>query len=129
MATVMRAFSTSACPGGRRHRVFVIAVELLGFDRCRSPWAPAWGPPLADFRGGVVRWAAEKAAGATLRGESDRRPGSLFASGLIAAGGGWDSSPSSSTSSAIRARHQFDPAGCAAFGPKIALATSNRWRW
>jgi putative OPT family oligopeptide transporter len=69
----------------------VIAVELLGV-RSLSFAVGAYlsiATTLAIFAGGVVRWmidrAVEKAGGA--EGESEISPGSLYASGLIAAGG------------------------------------------
>jgi putative OPT family oligopeptide transporter len=69
----------------------VIAVELLGV-RSLSFAVGAYlsiGTTLAIFCGGVVRWLAdralEKAGGDTA--DSEISPGSLYASGLIAAGG------------------------------------------
>ena len=69
----------------------VIAVELLGI-RSLSFAVGAYlsiGTTLAIFTGGVVRWlvdaALKKAGGA--ESEGDVSPGSLYASGLIAAGG------------------------------------------
>jgi uncharacterized oligopeptide transporter (OPT) family protein len=71
----------------------VIAVELLGV-RSLSFAVGAYlsiGTTLAIFCGGMVRWfvdqAAKKAAGGAADSESEISPGSLFASGLIAAGG------------------------------------------
>ena len=71
----------------------VIAVELLGV-RSLSFAVGAYlsiGTTLAIFCGGMVRWfvdaAAKKAGGDTADAESEISPGSLFASGLIAAGG------------------------------------------
>ena len=70
----------------------VIAVELLGV-RSLSFAVGAYlsiGTTLAIFCGGMVRWfvdAAVKKAGGDSRTESEISPGSLFASGLIAAGG------------------------------------------
>ncbi len=69
----------------------VIAVELLGV-RSLSFAVGAYlsiATTLAIFVGGVVRWMIDHAvakAGAT-KGESEISPGSLYASGLIAAGG------------------------------------------
>jgi putative OPT family oligopeptide transporter len=69
----------------------VIAVELLGV-RSLSFAVGAYlsiGTTLAIFCGGMVRWfvdAAVKRAGGEST-ESEISPGSLFASGLIAAGG------------------------------------------
>jgi uncharacterized oligopeptide transporter (OPT) family protein len=48
------------------------------------------GTTLAIFTGGVVRWmvdSAVKKAGGSADAEGDVSPGSLYASGLIAAGG------------------------------------------
>jgi putative OPT family oligopeptide transporter len=71
----------------------VIAVELLGI-RSLSFAVGAYlsiGTTLAIFCGGMVRWfvdaAVKKAGGDTAESESEISPGSLFASGLIAAGG------------------------------------------
>ncbi|HLQ49857.1 MAG TPA: oligopeptide transporter, OPT family [Terriglobales bacterium] len=69
----------------------VIAVELLGVRSL--PFAVgaylSIGTTLAIFAGGVVRWLVETAAKrkGEAHTESDVSPGSLFASGLIAAGG------------------------------------------
>src|SRR5829696_4120649 len=68
----------------------VIAVELLGIRSLSFAVGSYLGlhTTLAIFCGGVVRWAAER--GRTPSGahaESEVSPGSLFASGLIAAGG------------------------------------------
>ncbi len=71
----------------------VIAVELLGI-RSLSFAVGAYlsiGTTLAIFAGGVVRWLIDSAA-ARVRAdaaetESEISPGSLYASGLIAAGG------------------------------------------
>ena len=71
----------------------VIAVELLGV-RSLSFAVGAYlsiGTTLAMFVGGMVRWfvdqAVKKAGGDAADQESEISPGSLFASGLIAAGG------------------------------------------
>ena len=70
----------------------VIAVELLGV-RSLSFAVGAYlsiGTTLAIFCGGVVRWMVDQAAaraGSDDDGASDISSGSLFASGLIAAGG------------------------------------------
>jgi hypothetical protein len=71
----------------------VIGVELLGV-RSLSFAVGAYlsiGTTLAIFCGGMVRWfvdaAVKKAGGETADSESEISPGSLFASGLIAAGG------------------------------------------
>ncbi len=92
MATVINGILTRKLPWGLvLLGVFlVIAVELLGI-RSLSFAVGAYlsiGTTLAIFVGGVVRWmvdsAVAKAGGGT---ESEISPGSLFASGLIAAGG------------------------------------------
>jgi len=71
----------------------VVAVELLGI-RSLSFAVGAYlsiGTTLAIFCGGVVRWmvdsAVNKAGGDAADSESEISPGSLYASGLIAAGG------------------------------------------
>jgi uncharacterized oligopeptide transporter (OPT) family protein len=71
----------------------VIAVELLGI-RSLSFAVGAYlsiGTTLAIFVGGVVRWfvdqALKKSGDEAVVAESEISPGSLFASGLIAAGG------------------------------------------
>jgi putative OPT family oligopeptide transporter len=71
----------------------VIAVELLGI-RSLSFAVGAYlsiATTLAIFCGGIVRWmidrAVEKARADTIETESEISPGSLYASGLIAAGG------------------------------------------
>jgi putative OPT family oligopeptide transporter len=92
MATVINGILTRKLPWGLvMLGVFlVIGVELLGV-RSLSFAVGAYlsiGTTLAIFTGGVVRWlvdsAVKKAGGAA---EGDVSPGSLFASGLIAAGG------------------------------------------
>jgi hypothetical protein len=42
---------------------------------------------MAIFAGGVVRWLVERNKPKTAEGESEVSPGSLYSSGLIAAGG------------------------------------------
>ena len=70
----------------------VIVVELLGV-RSLTFAVGAYlsiATTLAIFVGGVVRWmvdAAVKKAGGEADAEGDVSPGSLYASGLIAAGG------------------------------------------
>ncbi|HZQ44895.1 MAG TPA: oligopeptide transporter, OPT family [Acidobacteriaceae bacterium] len=70
----------------------VIGVELLGI-RSLTFAVGAYlsiGTTLAIFCGGVVRWMVDRAltrAGATTEAQSEISSGSLFASGLIAAGG------------------------------------------
>lgn len=69
----------------------VIAVELLGI-RSLSFAVGAYlsiATTLPIFVGGVVRWLVDRSSAdrLTSSGESDVSPGSLYASGLIAAGG------------------------------------------
>ena len=109
----------------------VIAVELLGIRSLSFAVGSYLGlhTTLAIFCGGVVRWAAERGrAPSGGHAESDVSPGSLFASGLIAAGGVMGLI-------AIVINVLGDPElgiklippGVLAFGPKIApgLVTSN----
>jgi putative OPT family oligopeptide transporter len=95
MATVINGILTRQLPWGLvLLGVFlVIAVELLGI-RSLSFAVGAYlsiATTLAIFVGGVVRWMIDRAAAKNmeqadaLRGEIS--PGSLYASGLIAAGG------------------------------------------
>jgi uncharacterized oligopeptide transporter (OPT) family protein len=93
MATVINGILTRKLPWGLvMMGVFlVIAVELLGI-RSLSFAVGAYlsiGTTLAIFCGGMVRWfvdeAVKKAGGDST--DSEISPGSLFASGLIAAGG------------------------------------------
>ncbi len=95
MATVINGILTRKLPWGLvLLGVFlVIAVELLGV-RSLSFAVGAYlsiGTTLAIFCGGVVRWmvdrAVAKAGGDISETESEVSPGSLYASGLIAAGG------------------------------------------
>ena len=95
MATVINGILTRKLPWGLvMMGVFlVIAVELLGI-RSLSFAVGAYlsiGTTLAIFCGGMVRWfvdqAVKKAGGDTTDVDSEISPGSLFASGLIAAGG------------------------------------------
>ncbi len=95
MATVINGILTRKLPWGLvLLGVFlVIAVELLGV-RSLSFAVGAYlsiGTTLAIFCGGVVRWmvdsAVAKAGGSASETESEVSPGSLYASGLIAAGG------------------------------------------
>ena len=109
----------------------VIAVELLGIRSLSFAVGSYLGlhTTLAIFCGGIVRWAAErgrKPAGG--HAESEVSPGSLFASGLIAAGGVLGLiaiviNVLGDPELGIR----LIPPGVLAFGPKIApgLATSN----
>jgi len=95
MATVINGILTRKLPWGLvMMGVFlVIAVELLGI-RSLSFAVGAYlsiGTTLAIFCGGMVRFfvdaAVKKAGGDSVDTESEISPGSLFASGLIAAGG------------------------------------------
>jgi putative OPT family oligopeptide transporter len=109
----------------------VIAVELLGIRSLSFAVGSYLGlhTTLAIFCGGIVRWAAERGRqSAGGHAESEVSPGSLFASGLIAAGGVMGliaiiinvlGDPELGIS--------VIPAGVLAFGPKIApgLAESN----
>ena len=67
----------------------VIAVELLGIRSL--PFAVgsylSIATTMAMFAGGVVRWLAERGSEKKSDSESEVSPGSLYASGLIAAGG------------------------------------------
>ena len=67
----------------------VIAVELLGIRSLSFAVGSYLGlhTTLAIFCGGIVRWAAERGRAAGAHAESEVSPGSLYASGLIAAGG------------------------------------------
>ena len=95
MATVISGILSRKLPWGLvLLGVFlVIAVELLGV-RSLSFAVGAYlsiGTTLAIFCGGMVRWfvdaAVKKAGDGTADSDSEISPGSLFASGLIAAGG------------------------------------------
>ena len=109
----------------------VIAVELLGIRSLSFAVGSYLGlhTTLAIFCGGIVRWAAERGrAKSAGHAESEVSPGSLFASGLIAAGGVVGLI-------AIIINVLGDPElgikvippGVLAFGPRLApaLATSN----
>jgi putative OPT family oligopeptide transporter len=67
----------------------VIAVELLGIRSL--PFAVgsyiSIATTMAMFAGGLVRWLAERGTEEKSGAESEVSPGSLYASGLIAAGG------------------------------------------
>ncbi|HEY0759875.1 MAG TPA: oligopeptide transporter, OPT family [Acidisarcina sp.] len=95
MATVINGILTRKLPWGLvLLGVFlVIAVELLGV-RSLSFAVGAYlsiATTLAIFVGGVVRWMVDRAVARAGHGsvdtESEISPGSLYASGLIAAGG------------------------------------------
>jgi len=94
MATVISGILSRKLPWGLvLLGVFlVIAVELLGIPSLSFAVGAylSIGTTLAIFVGGVVRWmvdAAVKKAGGEADAEGDVSPGSLYASGLIAAGG------------------------------------------
>jgi putative OPT family oligopeptide transporter len=67
----------------------VIAIEILGVRSL--PFAVgsylSIGTTMAMFFGGLVRWAAEQGRDKAEGAESEVSPGSLYSSGLIAAGG------------------------------------------
>ena len=69
----------------------VIGVELLGIRSLSFAvgFYISIGTTLAIFCGGIVRWLVERAAAKAgeKKDESEVSPGSLYASGLIAAGG------------------------------------------
>jgi putative OPT family oligopeptide transporter len=95
MATVINGILSRQLPWGLvLLGVFlVVAVELLGI-RSLSFAVGAYlsiATTLAIFVGGVMRWmvdrAVEKAGEGKSKSDSEISPGSLYASGLIAAGG------------------------------------------
>jgi putative OPT family oligopeptide transporter len=95
MATVINGILSRKLPWGLvMIGVFLVAaVELLGV-RSLSFAVGAYlsiGTTLAIFCGGAVRWfvdqAVKRAGGDEAEAESEISPGSLYASGLIAAGG------------------------------------------
>jgi len=69
----------------------VLAIELLGIRSLAFAVGSylSIGTTMAIFVGGVVRWLAERGtkAATSAHAESEVSPGSLYASGLIAAGG------------------------------------------
>lgn len=69
----------------------VVGIELLGIRSLSFAvgFYISIGTTLAIFCGGIVRWLVERAAekAGEKKDESDVSPGSLYASGLIAAGG------------------------------------------
>jgi putative OPT family oligopeptide transporter len=94
MATVINGILSRKLPWGLvLLGVFlVIAVELLGIPSLSFAVGAylSIGTTLAIFTGGVVRWLVDRAverAGGDANEEGDVSPGSLYASGLIAAGG------------------------------------------
>ena len=92
MATVINGILTRKLPWGLvLLGVFlVIAVELLGI-RSLSFAVGSYlsiATTLAIFTGGIVRWIVDRALEKTgQKDEGEISPGSLYASGLIAAGG------------------------------------------
>ena len=94
MATVINGILSRKLPWGLvlLGVSMVVTVELLGI-RSLAFAVGAYlsiGTTLAIFVGGVMRWmvdSAVKKAGGDAEAEGDVSPGSLFASGLIAAGG------------------------------------------
>ncbi|HEX6494747.1 MAG TPA: oligopeptide transporter, OPT family [Acidobacteriaceae bacterium] len=95
MATVISGILSRKLPWGLvlLGVSLVIAIELLGI-RSLSFAVGAYlsiATTLAIFCGGVVRWMVDRAvaqsSGRTAETESEVSPGSLYASGLIAAGG------------------------------------------
>ena len=94
MATVINGILSQKLPWGLvlLGVSIVFTVELLGI-RSLAFAVGAYlsiGTTLAIFVGGVMRWmvdSAVKKAGGNAEAEGDISPGSLFASGLIAAGG------------------------------------------
>jgi putative OPT family oligopeptide transporter len=94
MATVINGILSRKLPWGLvLLGVFlVIAVELLGIPSLSFAVGAylSIGTTLAIFTGGVVRWLVDRAverAGGNANEEGEVSPGSLYASGLIAAGG------------------------------------------
>ncbi|MGH9775286.1 MAG: OPT family oligopeptide transporter [Candidatus Acidiferrales bacterium] len=67
----------------------VVAVELLGIRSLAFAVGSylSIATTLAIFSGGLIRWLAELGREKTKESESDVSPGSLYSSGLIAAGG------------------------------------------
>jgi putative OPT family oligopeptide transporter len=94
MATVINGILRQQLPWGLvLLGVFlVIAIELMGVRSLTFAVGSylSIATTLAIFVGGVVRWMVDRAAakaGEGTEGESEISPGSLYASGLIAAGG------------------------------------------
>jgi hypothetical protein len=93
MATVINGILSRKLPWGLvlLGVALVIAVELLGIRSLTfavGAYLPI-GTTLPIFMGGVVRWMVDRAAAraGNADGDSEISSGSLFASGLIAAGG------------------------------------------
>jgi putative OPT family oligopeptide transporter len=100
----------------------VIAVELLGIRSLAFAVGSylSIATTMAIFAGGVVRWLAERGKEKVEHAESEVSPGSLYASGLIAAGGVFGllgiliallEDP--------EFKFHFLPAGLFEFGPKV----------
>ncbi len=91
MATVVHGILSRQLPWGLLLLgVFlVVVVELLGIRSLSFAvgFYLSIATTLPIFCGGVVRWMIERAAQSTENAESEISPGSLSASGLIAAGG------------------------------------------
>jgi putative OPT family oligopeptide transporter len=94
MATVINGILQQKLPWGLvLLGVFlVIAIELMGVRSLTFAVGSylSIATTLAIFAGGVVRWMVDRAmakSGEAVEGESEISPGSLYASGLIAAGG------------------------------------------
>jgi putative OPT family oligopeptide transporter len=93
MATVINGILTQKLPWGLiLLGVFlVVAIEILGIRSLSFAvgFYLSIATTLAIFTGGVVRWLVERqsARAGVAHEESEVSPGSLFASGLIAAGG------------------------------------------
>lgn len=93
MATVINGILTQKLPWGLiLLGVFlVVAIEILGIRSLSFAvgFYLSIATTLAIFTGGVVRWLVERqsAKAGVAHEESEVSPGSLFASGLIAAGG------------------------------------------
>jgi uncharacterized oligopeptide transporter (OPT) family protein len=94
MATVINGILRQQLPWGLvLLGVFlVIAIELMGVRSLTFAVGSylSIATTFAIFVGGVVRWMVDRAAakaGEVSEGESEISPGSLYASGLIAAGG------------------------------------------
>jgi putative OPT family oligopeptide transporter len=91
MATVIHGILTQRLPW---RLIFlgvflVVAIELLGV-RSLSFAVGSYlsiATTMAIFAGGTVRWLVERNKPKTAEGESEVSPGSLYSSGLIAAGG------------------------------------------
>jgi putative OPT family oligopeptide transporter len=94
MATVINGILSRKLPWGLvlLGVSLVIAIELLGIRSLTfavGAYLPI-GTTLPIFVGGLVRWLVDRAAqkaGDSSEADSEISPGSLFASGLIAAGG------------------------------------------